>query len=181
MRGQSTYNLRSCWRWIYTDKSVPRRWIYILIWLYSACSSALSLNINPIPLLTLPAWLSHACWLLSTAPRYIHDNNNSTTCASRRSPISMWGNALPRSHHSWDVGQRGKEWYGVARDFMRRGISLVGGQSLRTDNIVRIYTKSWERNDGILVLVYSGHQEDAGFLSFCLTLSCCGLFWLQYT
>lgn len=47
----------------------------------------------------------------------------------RSHPISMWGNAI--ANDKGNVGRRGND--GVARDLMWRGISLVGGQSLRTE------------------------------------------------
>lgn len=115
-------------------------------------------------LLTLPAWLSHACWLLSTAPRYIHDNNNnSTTCASR-----SVGRSVPSDFHVGECycerqGRRGakrKRWSCSRLD--------VEGNISRWGSVI----ENGERNDcisGLWLVVIK--KTTTGFLSFCLPLS----------
>lgn len=104
-------------------------------------TSALSLNINPIPpcirsccLPYLPGCLMHVdCWVrhhvIFTIIIIILLPVRRVLSVGRSPPISMWGNAI--ANDKGNVGRRGND--GVARDCMWRGISLVGGQSLRTE------------------------------------------------
>lgn len=112
----------------------------LFFFVYSS-TSALSLNINPIPpcirsccLPYLPGCLMHVdCWVrhhvIFTIIIIILLPVRRVLSVGRSPPISMWGNAI--ANDKGDVGRRGND--GVARDLMWRGISLVGGQSLRTE------------------------------------------------